>query len=434
MNKSKKSGKALTGLMVLLFLTVAVFISAVSVSAASGVKKTNVKATIAGSSNNALKIKWNKCSGADGYVIYRRESVKYAYKRIAMVGSSTTSYTDRNLGNAKTYQYAVKAYARQKNKFVYSKYTAVKGATRPYTTTVTAKVLSSSQVKLSWKAVSKLDGYRIYRKASGGKWTLVADVKKKNTSYTDKTAVGNTKYVYTVRAYKKAGGKKFMAAVKQSKSVKTPKSAAVSQTWFTASQKDVVKKILYAVETGGQVYGNQNYAAFTKAYTNSSIEHAITIGAGQWYATEAQRLLKLIHTTMGDAKWKTYDKDNKLWNDVQNSNWSTYKKTTYKSRIVNILKSDIGKKCQDQLMYEQITEMEKTIRALGVTDVQAVAMFINIEHQGGYSAVTRVLAKTKKPYNLGNIYNALSSDTGNQVGTYATRQAKVYQWLNTYMK
>ena len=101
MNKSKKSGKAITGVMLMLFLTVAVLVSAVSVSAASGVKKTNVKATIAGSSNTALKIKWNKCSGADGYVIYRRESVKHAYKRIAMVGSSATTYTDRNLWQTK---------------------------------------------------------------------------------------------------------------------------------------------------------------------------------------------------------------------------------------------------------------------------------------------------------------------------------------------
>ena len=53
MNKRKKSGKAITGVMLMLFLTVAVLVSAVSVSAASGVKKTNVKATIAGSSNTA---------------------------------------------------------------------------------------------------------------------------------------------------------------------------------------------------------------------------------------------------------------------------------------------------------------------------------------------------------------------------------------------
>lgn len=154
------------------------------------------------------------------------------------------------------------------------------------------------------------------------------------------------------------------AAVRPSRSVITPKATNISQIWFTSSQKVVMKNILYAVETGGQVYGNQDYADFTRAYTNSSAEHAITIGAGQWYATEAQPLLQLIHTTMGDAQWKRYDRDNKLWKDVQKANWSTYKSITYKNRIVNIIKSDIGKKCQDVLMYRQIAEMEKEIQGI----------------------------------------------------------------------
>ena len=115
MNKSKK---AITGLMLMLALTMAVFISAISVSAASGVRRTNVKATIAGSSNTALKIQWNKCSEADGYVIYRRESMRVAYKRIATVGSSATTYTDSKLVAGKPYQYAVKAYSRQNSGFL----------------------------------------------------------------------------------------------------------------------------------------------------------------------------------------------------------------------------------------------------------------------------------------------------------------------------
>ena len=64
---------------------------------------------------------------------------------------------------------------------------------------------------------------------------------------------------------------------------------------MTNEQKTVLRKIIYAVETGGQVYGQQDYSDFTEAYANSSEEHAITIGAGQWYATEAQTLLKRIH-------------------------------------------------------------------------------------------------------------------------------------------
>lgn len=57
---------------------------------------------------------------------------------------------------------------------------------------------------------------------------------------------------------------------------------------LTESQKEIIRKIIYAVETGGQVYVKMNYDDFTEAYTNSSSEHAITIGAGAWYATEAK--------------------------------------------------------------------------------------------------------------------------------------------------
>lgn len=66
---------------------------------------------------------------------------------------------------------------------------------------------------------------------------------------------------------------------------------------MTDHEKLVMRNIIYAVETGGQVYGQKDYADFTEAYTNSSAEHAITIGAGQWYGNEARTLLLKIKTT-----------------------------------------------------------------------------------------------------------------------------------------
>lgn len=57
----------------------------------------------------------------------------------------------------------------------------------------------------------------------------------------------------------------------------------------------VLRKILYAVESGGQVYGKQNYGAFAGVGANTPNEKAITIGAGQWYAEEARTLLLNIH-------------------------------------------------------------------------------------------------------------------------------------------
>ena len=73
---------------------------------------------------------------------------------------------------------------------------------------------------------------------------------------------------------------------------------------MNSNQLLFMRKMIYALETGGQVYGNQNYSDFTQPYTNSSSlsdqsgERAITIGAGQWYGPEAKRLLNLIKSKL----------------------------------------------------------------------------------------------------------------------------------------
>ena len=202
---------------------------------------------------------------------------------------------------------------------------------------------------------------------------------------------------------------------------------------MTNEQKAVLRKIIYATETGGQVYGQQDYSDFTEAYTNSSEEHAITIGAGQWYATEAQTLLKRIHDA-DTAQWDRLDNIG-LWEQVQNEDWSCYNissKSQFAALIVRLISSKTGIKCQDSLMDEQLATYADEALKRGVTDARGQAMCVNFRHQGGQGAVTRILAKTQKPYTLDNLYAACQTDTGNQVGAYESRQRFVYNALKTY--
>ena len=441
MEKKNTGRRSFSLILALVIMLTTVFCVQVPVSAAT-IRNDRITASVQASSTRSLKIRWNRTSKAQGYVIYRRESVKYPWKRVKVVSKNTISYIDRNLTPGKPYQYGVRAYRKEGGKNVYSIFTPVTGATRPLKTTVTAKAVSSSRVNISWTRVARCDGYYVYRRAAGQKWQHIATVSRTRRAMADTRVSGGTKYVYCVRAYKKGGKTVYMAPMTQSRLVKTPGTASSggsssgSHAKFNSTQLDVMKKILYAVETGGQVYGNQAYDDFTEAYTNSSAEHAITIGAGQWYATEAQRLLKLIHDT-DPQLWKRYDPGNLVWNDVVKANWSTYRisKNSLKAkRIQVIIRSSVGRKCQDQLMYEQIREYENEIRKLGITEARSVGMLINVRHQGGYGAVTRILGKTKKPVTLDSIYAALQTDTGNQVGAYRTRQKVVYSWLKTYMK
>lgn len=202
---------------------------------------------------------------------------------------------------------------------------------------------------------------------------------------------------------------------------------------MTTEQKNVLRKIIYAVETGGQVYGQQDYSDFTEAYTNSSEEHAITIGAGAWYATEAKTLLERIYDA-DPEQWEKIDKV-RLLEQVQTANWECFNISTVSQladTIVALISSKIGVKCQDGLMDEQLATYADEALKMGVTDARGQAMCVNFRHQGGLSAVKRILTKTKKPYTLDNLYAACQTDTGNQVGAYKSRQRFVYNALKKY--
>lgn len=202
---------------------------------------------------------------------------------------------------------------------------------------------------------------------------------------------------------------------------------------MTPKQKEALRKIIYAVETGGQVYGKQDYADFTEAYTNSNAEHAITIGAGQWYGSEAKTLLERIHNQY-KSLWDSLDNLG-LWEMVQKSDWSCFnisESSQLAKLIVRIISTSQGIKMQDVFLDEQMEVYVKEAASLGVTDPAGQAMCANFRHQGGLSAVKRILAKTVKPYTLDSLYAACKTDTGNQVGAYKTRQKFVYENLKKY--
>ena len=201
---------------------------------------------------------------------------------------------------------------------------------------------------------------------------------------------------------------------------------------------EVLRKILYAVESGNQIYGEQDYSAFSEAGENCDNEKAITIGAGQWYADEAKELLYRIQR--GNPKlFKDMDNEN-LEDDLLKKSWTTYavsKDSTKGKLIIDIITTDLGKKCQDQYMEDQIQTYAKSIeKTYGTMPDSAMMECVNIGHQGGDSALKRILAKTAKPYTADKIYTALRLDledpVPNQVGDYTDRQKAVIDMIHEY--
>lgn len=201
---------------------------------------------------------------------------------------------------------------------------------------------------------------------------------------------------------------------------------------------EVLRKILYAVESGGEEYGKQNYAEFDGVGENCSNETAITIGAGQWYADEAKELLYRIQRA-NPALFKKMDTAG-LESDLLLKSWATYAVTAGSAKgkcIINIISTPTGIKCQDTLMEDQITTYAASIaKTYGAMADTAMMECINIYHQGGASALKRILVKTAKPYTADKIYETLRQDlsdpTPNQVGDYESRQKAVIEMIQKY--
>ena len=164
----------------------------------------------------------------------------------------------------------------------------------------------------------------------------------------------------------------------------------------------ILINIIGCVESGGQVYGKRNYAAYTEPYTNTLKEHTITLGYAQNYGNEGRKLLNNIYNT---GKIKFSESVKKLLNVDWVSNRIKPDKTT-KQEIINIISSETGKEEQDKLFKIMLEEfIQESVKY--TSDVKAQMMYAEIRHLGGKSAAERIFNRCSGNYSLENILNSL---------------------------
>ena len=209
-----------------------------------------------------------------------------------------------------------------------------------------------------------------------------------------------------------------------------------------SSQTEAIRKMFYAVETGGQVYGQARYDDLTEAYAATSNETAITIGAGGWFANEGRDLLRKIKAKDPEM-FKKFDNAG-IANDIE-GDWTYYRITEDSAKgkaIKSIIGSDSGKKAQDEMMDEQINKYLQTAKDAGITDLGGQVMYAEIMHCGGKGAADRILGHATKPYNAESLYKAVTTSWPEDANLnapingslYRSRHDKVYGWIKQYLK
>lgn len=155
--------------------------------------------TGASNKDGAVTVKWQKVSDAEFCRVYRK-TAGTAWQKLADVDAKKTSYTDKNVENGVKYTYTVKAFS--------GKYTSAfdkSGVKTVYLDTpkIKACTAETNGIKISWNKNEKASGYYLYRKAPGGSWSRIAEIKGGSTvSYTDKKAASGKTYYYTLKAIK----------------------------------------------------------------------------------------------------------------------------------------------------------------------------------------------------------------------------------------
>ncbi len=160
---------------------------------------------------SSVTFRWNKVSGASGYVIYKYNSTTKGWDKLTTVsGVNNVSYTDKGLTAGGVYKYKIQAYMNRSNgSVVYSPLSDVL-TTFAKCDKVTIKnyTVSANSVTINWSKINGAHGYKVYRyNTSTGKWDRIANLWGSDiTSYQDKNVKSGTTYQYRVHAYRQYNG------------------------------------------------------------------------------------------------------------------------------------------------------------------------------------------------------------------------------------
>ena len=246
---------------------------------------------------NKITFSWKAVSGVAGYRVYRKTG-SGSYKPLGYVSKDKTSYVDTTVKSGVTYTYTVKAYCKDGDKKIYGSYdktgkSAVTKAKAP--TLVSAKATGGNKVTFTWKAVSGVDGYRVYRKTGSGSYKDLAYVSKDKTSYVDSTVKAGVKYTYTVRAYhKSSSGSKLLGYYSETGKSVTAKAKAPTISSVSAQGSRKVKVSWKSVSgvDGYQVYrktknGSWQVIGTVSSKATSYTDKAAKKGVTYYYTVRA---------------------------------------------------------------------------------------------------------------------------------------------------
>lgn len=276
---------------------------------------------------NSVTLTWGSVKGATGYRIYVRNKITGKWE-VLVNNVSTTTYKLTGLSSGKSYEYAVKAFAKEKITVYAPKYISLKVKTLSLSDKqVKATDVKDKSLTLSWDKIKGAYGYRVYKlNKQTGKWeTLI-----KNTTETSAeigSLTGGQIYVFAVRSYTKNSGKiKWSAVSDMLRTTVLTAPSKVKSLNASAEEKTVElswKKVSGA--TGYRVY-MKTASGWKALKTTTSNKYTVTgLSSGTQYTFAVRSYIKSCNYTS--------------WSDVYTSK-SIYTVPSVPSKVSSTVSSD----------------------------------------------------------------------------------------------
>ena len=219
-------------------------------------------------------------------------------------------------------------------------------------------------------------------------------------------------------------------------------TAAADNTVMNEANWQVLINTIGAVESGGQIYGNRNYAAYAGQYAASPYEYTCTLGWAQFYGVKAQRLVQNIFQASPFA-FRSIDTngliEKRLGGDWVSEMWDP--SDAERSTLIRLITSDIGKKQQDLLFRADMAPIVSYCEQTFTQNAKAVIMYAEIAHLGGQAAANRIFQRCMGSYSTNRILASLRQDQNDysnnqQVGDsmYDLRHAKCAEFVERYVQ
>jgi hypothetical protein len=176
-----------------------------AVSAPAQVENLKAKPAVA-----SVSLSWTKIKSCDGYSIFYYSPTTEKYTFIKNVTDNECKIT--GLAEGETYYFAVQSYNNDESNKLYGNISeSVKTTTKiespKKVKELTSSDITTNKVKLSWDSIPDVKYAVYFYNADTQKYTLIANTSSE--SYTVKDLEAETTYRFSVRAFKKVGGKNY---------------------------------------------------------------------------------------------------------------------------------------------------------------------------------------------------------------------------------